>query len=180
MSPGGCGHWSFDGCAPWSFGGCGHWSFGGCGHWSFGGCGHWSFGGCGPWSIGSLRSVSPIENLKGSVLSVNGQDPQSGVRPCSSIWAGPVMMNEIEYGKDGVYVWIWLETTSGVNVELHRQARQILDLISIGGGKRKEGGREEREGKNRIGGKKIGREKEEEEKLKRCWVKRTFHLMEIM
>lgn len=90
------------------------------------------------------------------------------------------MMNEIEYGKDGVYVWIWLETTSGVNVELHRQARQILDLISIGGGKRKEGGREEREGKNRIRGKKIGREKEEEEKLKRCWVKRTFHLMEIM
>ena len=41
------------------------------------------------------------------------------------------MMNEIEYGKNGVHIWIWFETASGANVELHRQTRQILDLSHV-------------------------------------------------
>lgn len=55
------------------------------------------------------------------------------------------MVEEVEDGENWVTFRIWLETASGIRMEFHRHAGQVLDLEG-GEEREREGGREERKG----------------------------------
>lgn len=97
-------------------------SFDGCGHISFGGCVH-PLSGCG------LVGSPPTDGGDIGGVQVNGQHSKSRVGPGPfPIWVWPVMMNEIEDGKDWIHFWIWFETGSRVDMEFDRETCQMLHL----------------------------------------------------